>query len=110
MELQEIFNKVRNHLRQQGRAATNRYGSCQYRGDGGTACAVGCLIPDEKYRPEMEVLSLRSFVVNFPDALPFVVRVNSPKFALLNDLQNAHDNHKRTWPKGSKQRESLRQS
>lgn len=51
---QEIFNKVSTHLLTQGRAARNSKGCCRYRTADGLSCAVGCLIPDEFYRPSFE--------------------------------------------------------
>ena len=61
MNNQEVFNKVVTHLRKQGRKSSMlayegcrpRY-LCAYRGDVGAKCAIGCLIDDEHYRPEME--------------------------------------------------------
>lgn len=52
---QQIFDKVVNHLRTQGRAAHAPNGTgCMYRNDEGLSCAVGCLIPDSHYRPEFD--------------------------------------------------------
>lgn len=34
--------------------AINEHGSCKYRTEDGRACAVGLLIPDEKYDPSFE--------------------------------------------------------
>ena len=54
----EIFNHVVEHLRRQGKESklTNHAGGydCAYRGDGGTMCAVGCLIADDEYDPTWE--------------------------------------------------------
>lgn len=54
MTRQEIFNTVATALLAQGKASYARYGGCLYRGPDGTKCAVGHLIPDEKYRPSLE--------------------------------------------------------
>ena len=35
MTAQEIFDTVLEHLREQGKASTNRSGECRYRGVGG---------------------------------------------------------------------------
>ena len=56
---QEIFDSVLAHLRKQGDASLNASGKCAYRGEGGTACAVGCLIPDELYDPRIESCTTR---------------------------------------------------
>lgn len=50
---QEIFDKVAKHLLTQNAQSMGIMG-CAYRGDNGLQCAVGCLIPDELYRPEFE--------------------------------------------------------
>lgn len=53
MNKQEIFDKVVNHLREQGEPAIDSYGRCQYRMKSETdktlMCAAGCLISDEDY-------------------------------------------------------------
>ncbi len=65
-QLVELSEKIRDHLtKQKARAVAdvaNTTGDpmgepvsrCRYRGENGTMCAVGCLIPDERYRPEIE--------------------------------------------------------
>lgn len=55
MTPQETFDRVVTHLRKQGRKSvdpsTHR---CMYRGPDGLKCAVGALIPDEKYSAVFE--------------------------------------------------------
>lgn len=52
---QDVFNKVALHLLAQNkRSIVDDDGMCRYRGPEGTTCAVGCLIDDESYLPEME--------------------------------------------------------
>lgn len=58
---QKLFNTVVTHLRKQNCKATlecllnsGQTNSCAYRGDNGTKCAFGCLIPDELYNASME--------------------------------------------------------
>jgi len=52
---QEVFDKVLTHLRKQGGVAvSSENGECSYRGTAGSMCALGCLILDEYYLPEME--------------------------------------------------------
>ena len=57
MNRQEVFDKVRTHLLAQGRKSVIHCGTyeetCAYRSLDGS-CAVGCLIPDELYDPEIE--------------------------------------------------------
>ena len=62
MTEQEIFDSVLAHLRKQGRASVNGQGKCAYRGEGGTSCAVGCLIPDELYDSRIENWTVESIL------------------------------------------------
>ena len=48
---------IRDHLTQQRFKAQTDGGTCQYR-YGTNKCAVGCLIPDDKYTDEFEGLTL----------------------------------------------------
>ena len=53
--------KIRDHLTQQRRQASTPGGTCCYRTnrDGRTLmCAVGCLIPDDKYSDQFEGLTV----------------------------------------------------
>jgi len=54
MTAQELFDKVATHLITQGKPSLCTYGFCKYRGDGGLMCAIGCLIPDDKYKTWMD--------------------------------------------------------
>ncbi len=57
MNPQQIFNRVATHLLTQKRRAEvslNGNVKCVYRAADGAQCAVGCLIPDDMFRPEME--------------------------------------------------------
>ena len=52
----KLINTIATHLaKQQKRSVTEK--GCAYRGDGGTMCAVGCLIPDELYTDRIETLT-----------------------------------------------------
>ncbi len=53
MTFQEVFDKVATHLLTQKKKSIGEDG-CSYRGEDNTSCAVGCLIPDSKYTPEIE--------------------------------------------------------
>src|SRR5258706_1958080 len=66
MTNQELFDKVKNHLLSQN-AQSIAYRTpqtyhvvkyCVYKNENGLKCAIGCLIPDEKYSPEFEGVSL----------------------------------------------------
>lgn len=51
---QEAFNKVYVGLLTQNCKSISKGGSCVYRGQDNTKCAVGFLIPDDKYEPSMD--------------------------------------------------------
>ena len=92
MTLQEMFDEAGCHLIRQGEQSLvyDEIGaSCAYRGFSGTKCAVGALIPDDKYNPRWEgrpVIFLRQepgFWALFGDD---VITMD-----FLSGLQVAHD-------------------
>ncbi len=96
MTAQEIFDKVINHLLQQGGPALNYdYNNdykCRYRADNGFKCAVGCLIPDDQYDSLMEE---RGIMIHYPPNDPlntWVAKHYEPHRDLLSALQSLHDN------------------
>ena len=86
---QEAFDKVVAHLLRQGKASRNSLGQCAYRGEGGTSCAVGCLITDEEYRPDMEGEAVVSLLLRGEISLPSLRGIDA---GLLRSLQITHDN------------------
>ena len=101
MTEQEIFDTVLTHLREQGKAAATDDGGCRYRGPDGTACAVGCLIPDELYDPVIEGLSVSQIIraaVYLHDQAQarapltrITNHIGAEHLQLLQELQDAHD-------------------
>jgi hypothetical protein len=87
MTHQEIFNTVLFGLRKQGVASVEPGKGCRYRGPNGTKCAVGMLIPDDKYHWEIETLGTSDAKVQA--CLPFAM--DSTVHHLLSMLQSAHD-------------------
>ena len=88
MTSQEMFDKVAAHLRKQNAKSSSEEGECFYRGPNGTSCAIGCLLPDEIYRPEMEKKSVVHLVEEFPETKTFI-----PDLELAEDLQLHHDHN-----------------
>jgi hypothetical protein len=102
---QTVFNKIVKHLRQQGRKSkiylkehlesipgTN----CAYRGKDGLKCAIGCLIPNRKYKPTMEGQSPREVLRH----AGISARYKYVDDGLLRDLQSIHDDyHPVAWEK-----------
>lgn len=95
MTTQEIFDTVARHLLTQNVKSTGGQGGCKYLGDDGLKCAVGCLIPDEKYDPKIEGRGVDE-VTSF---LPF--HVTGKRLDLLCTLQELHDGkYPRDWRVG----------
>ncbi len=87
---QEIFTRVYQGLMEQGTGSylVEPYFSCRYRGPNGTKCAVGLLIKDEDYSPNLEQLNAHN------PAILEVIKVDSKDTDMVNfllDLQQAHD-------------------
>lgn len=93
MTNQEAFDIAARHLLKQ-RRKSYWGGACAYRDGYGLKCAVGCLIPDELYKPEMECsdfgagLSVAGLCEKYPEVAALLEGVD---MCLLNDLQNCHD-------------------
>lgn len=129
LTLQEIFDKVSHHLlKQKARSmiSSSTGGSqlCAYRGSNGLCCAVGFLIPDDKYDPNMEgggicdigeaSLLVRNVLYDSGIDVPRDAGYDSelynemtdtlfedctPTLALLLDLQRMHDEQPvEAWP------------
>lgn len=54
--MQRMFDTVYRHLLTQHVRSQDEHDKCMYRNPAGLKCALGCLIPDESYRPEFEGL------------------------------------------------------
>ena len=83
--LVDIFGEVKAHLLSQNKRAIEGEGKdrvCKYRTESGLKCAVGCLVPDSLYTPDMELASVAAAVKYRP--------VDS-KFELMAQLQDIHD-------------------
>jgi len=87
---QEIFTYVLTFLREQKFASTksDRH-ACAYRGDFDMKCAVGCLISDDEYDPEIEGKSFNN-LDQYASIKAMYYRFK-PHLLLLNRLQIAHD-------------------
>ena len=91
----ELFDRVKNHLLQQGDRALLDDGSygCAYRNSNGYKCAAGCLIPDALYRPEVEHTGIVSLVLKYGVTNIFGRELAMPgrSLDLLERLQEIHD-------------------
>ncbi len=87
MKPQKIFDRVATHLLTQ-KKKSQRGGSCLYRGPKGLKCAIGCLIPDNKYDPEMENAAVEGLFLSYPAISKLLGEYNEN---LLVELQDIHD-------------------
>lgn len=93
---QETFDTVAKHLLTQKKKAWTRGTGCAYRGEDGTKCAVGCLIPDDRYDSDLEGAGL---TINRPEGYshPRAIRLwdlvteLGHNTDLLSSLQVVHD-------------------
>ncbi len=81
MTKQEIIDKQWDWFIVQDKPfGMNATGSCMYRGDDGSPCSVGLLIPDEKYRREMENTGPRNIGDELgwdPETIDFIIRIQT---------------------------------
>jgi hypothetical protein len=89
-----ILSKVYIHLVSQTTRCVDLDGNCLYRGDQGTKCAIGCLIPDDVYKPEMENLGVMDVLRKFPGVTTLFlgIDIESKDILFLSVLQDLHDN------------------
>ena len=97
LNAQEIFDKVTRHLFTQGRPAKH-LGLCRYRDNEGRSCAVGCLIPEERYDPSFDNEASGGTAITAALGNPKFVQAladggvdAAEHFDLLRSLQVVHD-------------------
>jgi hypothetical protein len=87
--LQEMFDRAVLGVVTQGKPSVTAV-ACMYRGEAGTKCAVGHLINDAVYTPELETNGCRSKIVQA--ALEQSIgELPASSLGLLVLLQRAHD-------------------
>lgn len=85
--IQETFDTIYKHLLDQGGKSVDRdTGICMYRGPNGTKCAIGCLIPDDKYDPKWERLPIG-------DLTGVITFDNAHTYDMCKQCQSAHDRY-----------------
>jgi hypothetical protein len=93
MTNQELFSRVRNHLLTQQHKSLDAFGDCMYRGPDGLQCAIGCLIPDEKYDRDFEQRRVTNTTIRE------AAGITSDQTDLAISLQNVHDGYSvDEWP------------
>lgn len=94
-DFQTLFNFVYQGLLTQGGPSTTgtplgREPMCMYRGLGGRKCAIGLLIPDEKYTPEMDN------GIGLCGVLDEIGGYTKERLNFFYNMQRAHDRAART--------------
>jgi len=89
MQPQEIFDTIAAHLFTQGKPAYE--GRCVYRGDNHISCAVGYLIPEECYHPQMEGKDIEELIESYTHLSDKLPAFFSQHLKLLSELQGVHD-------------------
>lgn len=93
---QQVFEIVVKHLFSQG-AQSKKFieevdrDCCVYRGDSGTSCAIGRIIPDEIYDPIMDIQRFTIWTIisdEFPEILELFKNIGCN---FLSSLQTLHD-------------------
>lgn len=96
-QLQSVYDRVALHLLTQGEPSFDADRECAYRGVNNTSCAVGCLIKDEFYYPDLEGWSVTREATRRVLELSGVDVDMTTEFMLMN-LQQLHDHHPpKTW-------------
>jgi len=105
---QKTFNTIARHLLAQKRKSMTPMEDCRYRmelrSDKVLKCAIGCLIPDDKYRPSLEGKAVTNPEVRL--AIPREHRwvptdPKSDQRQMMLALQQLHDlKHPGTWTLG----------
>lgn len=90
---QEAFDGVLSHLRKQ-KVASHVDGYCKYRHPNGNMCAIGALIPEDIYSPDIEEKDILTILnTSLLWANKYKVFFSGVNKYLLSDLQSAHDFH-----------------
>lgn len=107
---QDLFNHVVRHLfRQHAKSVFPVVidgilaSSCQYRGEEGRKCAIGCLIEDAEYRAELECQALYKILPGIERSIGRTLQAypDQPHHEgkLLLELQQVHDKYPvNEWP------------
>ena len=94
---QELFNRVKTHLLNQGAKAVTEVVSdginmCQYHAESGLKCAVGCLIDDNAYDFSMEGEDINDDLV-YNALRKSGIDMGGKTLSILSALQHIHDSY-----------------
>ena len=95
MDKQKTFDVVARHLLKQGCRATTEEGMCQYRDEYGRKCAIGILIPEDRYSPSLEGRDVKSWSCKELE----IINATLEDVSFLQELQRLHDGFPvSAWP------------
>lgn len=93
----EVFGIVKEHLLAQNEIAAiaGKQRQCVFRTDSGLKCAIGCLIPDEKYHVDLETfydLYVFNPLTSILESEGIFTVKDWAMCHMLTDLRDIHDN------------------
>lgn len=95
-----VAKQIQAHLLEQGcrsQYSTFKGAGCAYRGDGGTKCAVGFIVTDQFYTPDLEGLDSRNQeVVNAVCSSLEIEHLTDRDLNFLLEMQGIHDRYEVT--------------
>lgn len=109
MTMEQALDKMVEGFEAQGWKRSVESTLCKYRSSGGLRCAAGHLIPDDKYDPRFEGVSIRASVQSFgvgargreefpdyedgdyPVCMAIGLKFGSELFDFVKDMQSFHD-------------------
>lgn len=105
LNTKEIYERVSAHLLTQQAVSEDENGTCRLHGDNGRQCAIGSLIHDEVYRPEIEGVGISYYQNTCDGALLQALYASDVNvydetiIELLTELEEVHDNAQvDEWP------------
>ena len=94
MNKQQIFDTIVHSAINNPVKAIDNMGRCFYRGEEGTSCFIGKLIPNSTYKKSMEAKGVSHLCEEFPSLKPVVLPTDmeySRGIKFMQDLQAIHD-------------------
>lgn len=89
MNKQEMLNTAVPFLIKQAVPSMTENGTrCLYRGPNGTKCAIGCIIPDDRYQEQFDGVGFISSLKGISGVMPDILGDDIP---FLRALQQCHD-------------------
>tara|TARA_R110000772_G_scaffold36709_1_gene87654 strand:- start:3038 stop:3394 length:357 start_codon:yes stop_codon:yes gene_type:complete len=91
MKKLKVFKQVAEHLLDQNEKSEDKHGCYYLHPANGLKCALGCLIEDQYYTPEIEEKTLESSVVALAVANSLGSPITTSDREILDALQDLHD-------------------